>query len=192
MNEQALLEAMWKGMAGGARETGSDMAGHMPTLYVLARMFGFGRLVELGVSKGFSTVALLAGAASVDAPLTSYDRNPECEPWAKETMGLPPDHQLLSLWRFRQKDSVAAAAEHTEASVSLLFLDTDHTLPVTRAELAAWLPKIHPKGAIAGHDYCLKGAGVAQAVGELVKVTGARFRLHVSPHDQGFFILFPA
>ena len=148
----------------------------------------FANVVELGVSKGFSTTALLAGAAAAGGRLVSYDVDPTCEEAARKTMGLTGKPEE---WTFRHKPSIQAAEDFTDGSVSLLFLDTVHTLDATRAELAAWFPKIHPQGAIVGHDYHLAGAGVAQAVGELEKATAPRFRLQVLPHDQGLFMLLP-
>lgn len=189
--EDLLIEAMFRGMEGDARLPGSEMASHMPMLYLLARKFSFGKIVELGVSKGFSTTALLAGAISAGRPLDSYDVVEACGEAALKTMGLTPEIQKLGRWNFSVRPSVEAAAAYEDYSVSLLFLDTVHTLEATRAELAAWLPKIHPNGAIVGHDYHLAGAGVAQAVQELHKASAPRFRLMVLPHDQGLFILRP-
>lgn len=192
MNEEdVLIEAMFRGMQGDARLPGSEMASHMPMLYLLARRYAFGKIVELGVSKGFSTTALLAGAISAGSTLESYDVVEACRNAALQTMYLTPEILEVGRWKFSIRSSVEAAAAYEDGSVSLLFLDTVHTLEATRAELAAWLPKIHQSGAIVGHDYHLAGAGVAQAVEELYKATAPRFRLMVLPHDQGLFILRP-
>lgn len=192
MIEEDLVDEMFRGMAGDARLPGSEMASHMPALFVLARRYSFGKIVELGVSRGFSTTALLAGALSAGKALMSYDVVETCADAARKTMALDPKVEEDGRWKFEMKSSLEAARDYAAESVSLLFLDTVHTLAATRAELTAWLPKIHLGGAIVGHDYLLAGAGVAQAVGELVKETAPRFQLQVLPHDQGLFILRPS
>lgn len=190
--EDELLASMFKGMRGGAKKYGSDMAGHMPLLYTLGRLLApCGDLVELGIGGGYSTVALLAGALSGGGRLYSYDVDPACRARALETIGLLPNDARLGIWTFWAKDSIAAAADFKDGSVSLMFLDTVHTLEATRRELQAWLPKLHPRGVISGHDYMLAGAGVQAAVLEFQKLHPGRFHLDALPHDQGFFILWP-
>jgi hypothetical protein len=80
----------------------------------------------------------------------------------------------------------------------MFFLDTSHTYEDTKAELAAWIPKLHPEGLLCGHDYLLyqrpdwsAKSGVHQAVDEVAAANAARFRLQVLPHDQGLFLLWP-
>ena len=187
-------------MAGDARKIGSEMAGHMPTLYMLAREWSFGHIVELGVHRGWSTVALFAGAVAAGARLVSYDKNPNCRGALAKNLGLPADAKTLSPWEFKTADSVAAAKDFPDGSVSLWFLDTLHTLDLTRQELAAWYPKIHPDGIMCGHDYLLERymmgpkeviCGVRQAVDEFAAQHADRFRLEIMPHDLGFFLLRP-
>lgn len=186
-----LIQTMFRGMEGAARLTGSDMAAHMPTLYLLARLGAkVGAVVELGVAQGYSTVSLLAGAMTRGVRLWSYDVNASCG-GALERLGIKPEGHTQIDWTFLAKDSLAAAKDWQEGSVGLLFLDTVHTFDVTLAELEAWFPRIHGNGIMCGHDYLLQGAGVQAAVGEFLRRHPGRFRMQVDQHDQGLFILWP-
>jgi len=212
--QRITINALLQGMAGDACKIGSEMAEHMPTLYMLAHQWSFGHIVELGVHRGWSTTALFAGATASGARLISYDKNPGVRGALAKNLCLVADSPLLSSWEFRCKDSVAAAADFPDGSVSLWFLDTLHTLDQTRKELAAWYPKIHPDGIMCGHDYLLESymmgpneviCGVKQAVDEFAAQHGARFSLQVMPSATspmrrvpsaiegscGFFLLKP-
>ncbi len=185
------VRALFSGMEGDSRKFGSDMSAHMPTLYLLARIFGpMGNVVELGA--GYSTVAILTGALSVGAKLHSYDLSSKSLDKAFGHFGVPKDDPRMAAWSRMQKNSIDAAKDFEDGSVSMMFLDTVHTLDVTRAELETWLPKIHPNGIICGHDYYLAGAGVEAAVKEFLVKYPSRFRPQVQPHDQGLFILWPS
>lgn len=182
--------ALFRGMEGDSRKFGSDMSAHMPTLYLLARMFApIGKVVELG--SGFSSVGLLAGVVSVGGRLHSYDISNQSLERAFGHFGVFKDDPRMTAWSRTAMDSIRAANDFENGSVSMMFLDTVHSLDVTREELRIWLPKIHPKGIICGHDYYLAGAGVDVAVKEFLVEHASRFRLQVQPHDQGLFILWP-
>jgi predicted O-methyltransferase YrrM len=192
--EHFLAKAVFAGMDGEAKHTGSDMAGHMPTLALLARI-SCGPIVECGVGKGFSTIALLLGACSQRQHVTSIDCDPECEqrmlsnigPNATETTSV----LLRNHWTFRVGDSVKAADEWESNMLGLFFLDTSHRYEATLQELGAWLPKLKDGGIMCGHDYYLEGAGVQRAVQDFMGLVPERFRLQVCRHDQGLFILWP-
>ena len=189
-----LIRSIFPGMDGGAKLTGSDMSAHMPTLYLLARNAP-GPIVECGVGKGFSTVALLAGAIDDGLHLTSYDFNQRCEETAFVNMGFPPNdpwrNVIRQSWTFVREDSVKAAALWADQSIGLWFLDTSHRYGNTSRELDAWFPKIQSNGVMCGHDYLLEGAGVQKAVDEFVAKYSDKFRLQVCRYDQGLFILWP-
>jgi predicted O-methyltransferase YrrM len=191
-----LLKMVFRGMDGGGKLPGSEMSAHMPTLYMLARHWSFGPLVECGVGEGFSTVALLAGATEGGGRLTSYDLELACRAAAVRNMGLKGDDPRLAAWHFVTKHSVSAAQDWADESVALFFLDTSHFLEDTRRELSAWLPKMHPRGVICGHDYYLENYqgvtyNVKEAVDEFARQHSARFRLQVFRYDQGLFALWP-
>lgn len=189
--DSKLILWIFHGMEGGARFSGSDMAAHMPTLYLLGRLGAqVGAVIELGVAQGYSTVSLLAGTISMKGGLYSYDVNIACGR-ALERLGITPEGPSAIDWRFSAKDSLAAAKDWPDGSVGLMFLDTVHTFDVTLAELEAWFPRMHAQGIMCGHDYLLKGAGVQAAIAEFLKLHPGRFRLQVDQHDQGLFILWP-
>lgn len=194
------LTAVLDGMAGDARRAGSEMAGHLPTLYMLAHQGSFGEVVELGVNRGWSTTALFAGVRAAGRKLVSYDFNPGFAGSLAKNLGVEKGDPILASWEFRCKDSVKAAEDFKDGSVSVWFLDTLHTLDLTRRELEAWLPKMHPEGIMCGHDYLLESyrdgrvkivCGVKQAVDEFAARHADRFVLQVMPHDLGLFILRP-
>jgi predicted O-methyltransferase YrrM len=82
-------------------------------------------------------------------------------------------------------DSVKASHLFSDNSVSMVFLDTDHSYEHVMAEVLAWLPKVKKGGIIAGDDIGLPNEpepvwpGVRRAVTE---VFGTNW-LH-SPHDS--------
>jgi len=173
----------------------SDIVSHLGCLCMLAQQLGReGRLVELGVRAGRSTMALLAGAEASGGRLVSVDIDPDCKATTTDNMvRLGFGGRLLDRWEFRVSDSVKAAELFPNASVSLLFIDTSHELEHTRRELKAWLPKMLPKGIICGHDYLLRwaGAGVKQAVDEFAAMHKDRFELLIMPNSNGLFCLVP-
>lgn len=183
--ELPLLEAMFRAVDAGAKIWGSVTAGHLATLCALARMTR-GPIVECGVGGGFTTIALLAGAADRGIKVTSYDTNLGCEVRVRAQVLLEPDQ-----WTFKAKSSVNAASDWADGSVGLWFLDTTHTLEMTKLELSTWLPKMRADGVMCGHDYLLEGFGVKQAVEEFMAANPDRFRLQIFEHDLGFFILWP-
>ena len=197
MHSAPLMKALFGGMAGDARLDGSEMAAHMPTLHLLATVWSWGEVVEAGVGRGWSTVALLSALVRLGKKLISYDADGNRCSGVYKTWGLAEGDPILASWDFRVKSSADAAADFRDGSVSLFFLDTSHLYEHTKAELDAWLPKIHPDGIICGHDYLLhqrpdwKHSGVHLAVDEFVAAHADRFRLQVLPHDQGLFILWP-
>lgn len=193
-----LVSALFKGMDGDARQYGSSMAAHMPTLYLLARrLSAVGKVIELGVGRGWSTVALMAALSAEKQKLSSFDIDPGRYAAVLQASGLPME-ALKRYWDFQVCDSVEAARDIQDGLVGLLFVDTTHTYEKTKQELEAWLPKIHPSGVICGHDYYLyqhpawaNVSGVHKAVDEFAVRHKARFRLQLIPNDFGLFILWP-
>lgn len=53
-----------------------------------------------------------------------------------------------------------------DGTLDFVFIDAEHSYPAVKADIAAWGPKVRPGGIIAGHDYCERFPGVAQAVQE--------------------------
>ena len=169
---------------------GSGMLTHSALLYALASVQGSrGCVVELGVGDlAWSTKALLEGvkdgcAITGHAPrLYSFDNRD-----VSDVLHDP-------FWSFRQEDSVEAAHRFGPfPSVSLLFIDTDHTYERTLAELRAWEPALTADAIVCGHDYKspYPEYGVERAVQEYVKGT-RRWVLQEFPQENGMFVLWPA
>lgn len=63
-------------------------------------------------------------------------------------------------------DTAAAARQFMDGTVSLVFIDADHSFEGVKRDILAWWPKVRAGGIIAGHDFSHEYAGVMQAVGE--------------------------
>jgi predicted O-methyltransferase YrrM len=194
------VEVLFRGMEGDSRASGSQMSAHMPSLFLLAREFSFvGDVVELGVGRGWSSLALLMGLGEGTGCLHSYDPHPPILEGALksfESVGLKRDHSLLEKWKFKQQFDHVGVKDWKDESIGLLFVDSLHGYEGMRDTLKRWLPKVHPRGMIAGHDWFLEEApgrimGVKPAVTEFHAAHQDRWRLHVQPHDQGIFMLWP-
>lgn len=197
MRLDPFLDRMFRRIDFG-RVHGVDMSAHMPTLYALSRLYSFGGVIECGTGSGFSTHALLCGVIEGGGCLHSYDIRPQAREVAVQNMELRPEDPQLSSWVFTVKDASEAAKDWQDGTVGFFFLDAGHGLAETRKELAAWLPKMHPQGIMCGHDYFLHLSpgwetisGVKQAVDEFASQHESRFRLQVTPYDQGLFVLWP-
>jgi len=172
---------------------GVSLSAHLMTLYALARRAS-GPVVECGVGSGFSTLALLAGAAEAGVSLTSYDINPRARDAALQTIGCEPDDARIGHWTFHAKASLDGASDWSPGALGLFFLDTTHFYTDTRNELAAWASRIRPDGVICGHDYLLhldpvwRTTGVKRAVDEFV-AEHPQYTCIVHRRDYGLFVL---
>lgn len=174
---------------------GVCLSAHLMTLYALART-SCGPIVECGVGSGFSTLALLAGAADAGLTVASYDIREEARGAALGTLQCEHDDPQVRHWTFTTKASHEAAADWADGVLGVLFLDTSHFYSETRRELSAWAPRMAPRGIMCGHDYLLhldpmwQATGVKRAVDEFVDATG-RYDLVVHRRDHGLFVLWP-
>lgn len=199
MNDSLLLRALFLGMDGDSQLSGSEISAHMAALYLLARLCNYGHVVECGVGRGWSTLALLLGVVERRGCLTSFDHDEKSKASAMESfrkVGIRSRNPILQRWTHVVKSSVNAALEMEQGSVALLFIDTDHSEDYSEKELNTWLPKMHPQGIICGHDYYWEVepgqlCGVKAAVDRFVLTHNQRFRLQVLRHDNGLFILWP-
>jgi len=183
-----------------------DIARRLWTLYWLTRLVrwstGSGVFVELGTRQGDSTKAILCACIDLEGQgaLWSFDLE-DCS----RCIG---DAAMLEYWNFSQGNSIEVGKEwyyprwrkssHHVASVSLLFIDTDHTYETTRQEIAAWHQHIRVDGCIAFHDYWLDeperpiSRGVKPAVDEFANQYKDNWQLetHDAYNDTGFAILW--
>lgn len=187
-------------MEGDAQKGGSDMSAHLATLYTLARTIEHGEIVELGVGGGWSSIAFLLAAHENGKSVTSYDFWDGCRELSNKSfksVGLLPDDPRLAKWKLCIKKSTDGAQDFPDQSVGLLFIDSAHSYEITKQELNIWLPKMHPRGIICGHDYLLERFnaeivfGVKPAVDEFLEQNKNRFRFQLQPYSWGLFILWP-
>ena len=67
---------------------------------------------------------------------------------------------------FLKGDSVEMAKEVPDGSLSLVYIDADHSYEGVKRDIAAWYPKLSVGGIMAFHDYESPAYGVKQAVNE--------------------------
>jgi len=196
------VDVLFKAMEGDSRQPGSEISTHMPTLYLLARQFcNVGPVVELGVGRGWSTLALLMGveAASGTRYMFSYDPHPPIYEGVRKNfseVGIAPDDEIWDRWVYHKQFGHLGAADHYDASLGLLFIDSLHGYENMLRELLTWEAKVHPKGMICGHDWELENVGalkmgVKPAVQKFLESRGDKWRLQVQPFSQGLFMLWP-
>jgi hypothetical protein len=80
------------------------------------------------------------------------------EPWFKVVRGRSAAPETL--------------AQLPDRSLDFVYIDAAHDYKNVRADILAWLPKLGPRGCIAGHDYSftqarIKAYGVVRAVHEI-------------------------
>lgn len=158
----------------------------------------FGPAAEIGVAEGnFSRDLLAAGIPFLymvdnwgtienvkgdgNFPQEWHDSNYEkamelVKPWAANVA-------VLRGLSYQQ------AANVPDNSLSLLYLDGDHSYDGVAKDLRAWNSKVIKGGIIAGHDYLNSAYGVKPAVDSFCKARG--YKLHVifenKPDDAGFY-----
>ena len=91
---------------------------------------------------------------------------------------------------FLQGFSADMAGLVPDNSLSLVYLDGDHSYNGVWTDLVAWFPKLKVGGVLAGHDFLAPEYGVKQAVEDFCR---SRFEVHVIPEDKnedaGFYFL---
>jgi predicted O-methyltransferase YrrM len=121
-------------------------------LYRLAHGLGDATLVEIGRSKGGSTL-LLAAAAGSGSRVWSYDLH------VKGTAGASSDEELrAALERYGLADRVtlvvadSRTAEPPPPPVDLVLVDGDHSYEGVRADFGAWSTRLRVGGHMVFHD----------------------------------------
>lgn len=118
----------------------SDIQDHLPRLYNLVTDNGATRVLELGVRSGVSTTAFLAALEQTGGWLWSVD------------VEAPP--HLDGPWSFVRGNSLDPTVQDAVGvePFDIIFVDTDHTYELTRAEIAAWKARLKPGGRMVFHD----------------------------------------
>jgi cephalosporin hydroxylase len=144
----ALAEAL-----GRWADAPSDIHDHLGLIFAETVAARPRLIVELGTRGGVSTRALLAAADVAGAELLSID--------IEDCSGIDIAARFSERWRFVQSDDVAFAGAPFEAfcaerglpaQADVIFIDTSHEYEHTRAELAAWTPRLSTRGAMLFHD----------------------------------------
>jgi predicted O-methyltransferase YrrM len=120
-------------------------------LFALANSLDAATIVEIGRSKGGSTM-LLAAAMTPGSRLISYDLH------VKASAGRRSDAELLAALRRygldKRVELVVADSRTVEgpAECDLVLVDGDHTYEGVRADWEAWRPRIRVGGHVVFHD----------------------------------------
>lgn len=94
---------------------------------------------------------------------------------------------------FLKGKSVDMASKVEDESLSLLYLDADHSYEGVMGDLKAWFPKVRKGGVISGHDFVQPEYGVNKAVRDFVKEKAFAVRdynkgiwdaIHLIPEDK--------
>lgn len=121
-----------------AADPSSDISDHFPRMMHLVVDYDVRTVVELGVREGHSTAAWLSFLPA-DGQVYGVDLD-----WL-----LPPRARLNPIVGDDLDPAVAAQVPET---FDLLFVDSSHDYDHTRAELAAYGPRVRPGGLIVLHD----------------------------------------
>ncbi len=151
-----------------------------------------GDAAELGVAEGLFSADMLSWPDAFKT-LHMVDRW-QCVPTQKGDGGHPQhwhDKNLAEAYARVQKhgdrarfvilDTVEAAKTIKDKTLSLLYIDADHSFQGVMADLNAWVPKVMKGGVVALHDYEATQYGVKKAVTEYCQ---DRYEIHLLPEDK--------
>jgi predicted O-methyltransferase YrrM len=144
-----------------------------------------GTIVEIGSWKGKSATWLAHGAADVPG-VRIFAVDPHepylADPSADSLRDLRANLERLGLGEIVTPVVArsAAAARSIDGPIDVLFIDGDHEEPPVTADLASWLPKVRPGGAVALHDVRnRRWPGVSRALSRVLwrstTLAGVRF-----------------
>lgn len=144
-------------------QIGADTSDILHLLYELCDEVNAKTIVELGVRWGTTTVPFLVYCHYKGAHLYSVDIE-DCHV-AKSFMKALG---LTDYWAFTQINDIEYIKSwklRDDPKIDLLFIDSDHTYDLTRAELKEYSPFVN--GLIVLHDYYMEG--VKKAVAEFIE-----------------------
>lgn len=126
-------------------------------LEVLIKEHGLVTGVEVGVYKGETFGYLLDHCPE----LTLYGVDIEITPEARAVRERHDGRAYLI-----GAASVEAAWSFADGAFDFVFIDADHAYLMVKADIDAWMPKVHAGGILCGHDYGEKWPGVVRAVND--------------------------
>lgn len=99
-------------------------------------------------------------------------------------------------YKICQGESVDIAQTIDDNSLSLVYIDGDHSYHGVTADLNAWYRKVQPGGIVAGHDLLNSGYGVKQALEDFLTQQGMFIDYYIIPEDckinnVGFYFIKP-
>lgn len=122
-----------------------------------------GWLVDLGTFKGRGAAVLALSRQGPVITIDDYSYEVESSPMLVEANLKAVGLSATIIW------GDSAKVPWQVDKVSLLFVDTEHTMERFRQEMEAWLPLIMPRGIIACHDFgSSKWPEITKAVRELL------------------------
>jgi len=138
----------------------------MQVLQVMAALFGWKTIVELGVWKADTALHLLLNFLDLRwVGVDRYKLVPGAlgQPgWSNYGYADMERMYLKALEKLRpfgaraeiiRDDSAAAAVRFADGSIDAVFIDADHRYERCLADIDAWEPKVRPGGWLVGHDY---------------------------------------
>jgi predicted O-methyltransferase YrrM len=126
----------------------SDLGCHFWVLHALVIALRAKQVIELGVRRGTSTVALLSALDVTDGRLWSCD--------IQTSEVVPAFVSQHPRWEFCHRDD-NEVGDHIPSECDLLFIDTSHESKHTKRELEIYGPRVRAGGLIALHDSELPG-----------------------------------
>lgn len=153
-----------------------DMQAHLQVLRRAVLTTKAERVAELGVRRGASTTALLAGLEVTGGRLWSCDL---VQHQLAELRGHP-------LWSFHEGDSTSADTfARCHRPLDVLFIDSSHQHEQTTRELATYGGLVRPGGLVILHDADVDGV----ALPALRWALGHEYRATVHPRDHGLIVI---
>lgn len=125
-----------------------------------------GIFVEVGVFEGksFSYLVVEAINSCKNIECVAVDAFPWEDLYPRFQKNMEP---LKGRYRVERGNSHEVAERFKDGSVSVVFIDANHTYPFVKADIEAWLPKVKKGGVISGHDYNDQHPGLCEAVDEV-------------------------
>lgn len=133
---------------------------HLTTLNFIVREFNLKSILEIGVQRGYSTVAFGYAIKDNGGELFSVDIAP-C-PEARDKMGL---RGLVNDWNF--KESLSSDNLRWKKDIDLLFIDSEHSYKRMLTDLKHFEPFVKKNGFIVLHDVVVyRKEGMTKAISE--------------------------
>ena len=173
----------------------SAWVGHIPFAFMLTDMLSPAMVVELGTHAGDSYMAFCQAVQTLGLPTRCY----AVDTWRGDCAhrrvrpGDPPGAAgaarpgLWDVLTLLQMTFDEALPRFADGSIDLLHIDGLHTYEAVRHDLAAWLPKMSPRGVVLLHDTAERRADFG--VWRLYAEATARFPHFSFEHEHGLGLL---